>query len=149
MRKTIGTLVAVASLLVAFLSWQFPKALRESQQGPQPVTTTLPPPPTSDTIPPGGDPNPESHPPGGGVAAPPKSVTACGTLETATLRAGSPAKVASGLATLSITSGQIGSEKFLTLGINSDREARSEAVSGAPDRHDFKTSRGTYFVNIT
>jgi hypothetical protein len=57
--------------------------------------------------------------------------------------------VASGLATLSITSGQIGSEKFLTLGINSDREARSEAVSGAPDRHDFKTSRGTYFVNIT
>lgn len=41
-----------------------------------------------------------------------------------------------------------GSEPYLTLGIASDRDTLTKAVLGAPARFHFKTSLGTYFVNV-
>jgi hypothetical protein len=77
-----------------------------------------------------------------------KTIPKCNSPETVTLRPGAPAKVASGLAVLSVRTAHEGSELYLTLGIASDRDTLAEAVLGAPARFHFKTSRGTYFVNV-
>jgi hypothetical protein len=43
----------------------------------------------------------------------------------------------------------MGSERFLTLNISSaDLGSWAETILGAPVRHSFKTSLGTYFVNV-
>jgi hypothetical protein len=78
-----------------------------------------------------------------------KSLQACEAPETANLRPGVQAKVASGLAVLSVKMAHEGSEPYLTLGIASDHDTFAEAVLGAPVRLHFKTSRGSYFVNVT
>jgi|SRR5215213_9944984 len=77
-----------------------------------------------------------------------KPTRACDALETATLRTGTPTRVASGLAVLSVRTAREGSEAYLTLTITSDRGALVKAVLGAPARFHFKTSLGSYFVNV-
>jgi hypothetical protein len=77
-------------------------------------------------------------------------VRACQTPETATLRPGSSARVASGLAVLSVSMAREGSEPYLSLNISSDRDTLTQAVLGVSlDPFRFKTSLGTYFVNVT
>jgi hypothetical protein len=80
---------------------------------------------------------------------PAKPTRACDLPETATLHPGTPARVAAGLAVLSVRTAREGSEPYLTLGITSDRDTLAEAVLGAPARFNFKTSLGTYFVNVS
>jgi hypothetical protein len=77
-----------------------------------------------------------------------KPTRVCDAPETAILRPGVPARVASGLAVLSVKTAREGSESYLTLSIASDRGTLAEAVLGAPARFHFKTSRGAYFVNV-
>jgi hypothetical protein len=79
----------------------------------------------------------------------PKPKRACDTPETATLRPGNPARVASGLAILSVRMAREGSEPYLTLSITSDRDTLAGAVLDAPAQFHFKTSLGTYFVNVS
>jgi hypothetical protein len=69
--------------------------------------------------------------------------------EIATLQPGVPAKVASGLAVLSVKTVREGSEPYLTLSIASDLNTLAKSVLGAPVRYRFTTSRGDYFVNVT
>lgn len=160
----LSALVALIGLLVAYLAWQYPRVPRgESQPVPQETpalaeaTVTLASEPGSDASP-SSSPGPPPQTPQEGErpkaqdSAPPnasKSVRACEALEPATLRADSPATVISGLVTLSITPNQLGSEKFVTLKMSSDRESRAEMVLGAPDRYRLETSRGPYFVDVT
>jgi hypothetical protein len=135
-------LVGLVAILVAYLAWQYPEAPRTGPKNSDPVGATTTPtatgPETNDIPRPSHSPTPDLP-----------SAPSCRSLEIATLKATAPSMVASGLVTLSITPGQLGSEKFLTLGINSDTESRVETVLGASGRYSFKTSAGTYIINVT
>jgi hypothetical protein len=155
----IGVVLTLIGLVIAFLSWRHPVApsavAAGTAQSSEPPTSP-PPRPTPVEQPPvkisgvtlanegarGGEPH---------TALPhrEKPTRACDRPETATLHPGSAARVASGLAVLSVKKAHEGSEPYLTLGISSDRDTLAEAVLGAPTRYHFKTSLGTYFVNVS
>lgn len=138
----IGALAGVVAVLLAYLAWQPPKSDR-AKAPPAGATTAANPKPATDDVP------GKTQSPLGVSLVAGKSAQSCETPETATLGTATPVRVASGLVTLSVTPGRLGSEEFLTLGISSDRETRAEMVLGAPVRYSFKTSLGTYIVNVT
>jgi len=174
----ISALAALVGLVLAYLPWQYPKVSSTSSVNPveeartSDSTAGAPGPTTDSPGTPGLPPTTEAHkldsafdnsdsPGQPGVSdgdhPPPRppvgeeSPRACASIESATLRVGRPAKVASGLASLSISPGRMGSEPFVTLGIRSDRGAQPqrEAVLGAPSHYSFETSRGRFFVDVT
>lgn len=170
----ISAIAAVVALVLGYLAWQYPKQPLPDPAGPL-ETSEVPqstdfadehsgdrdgthPPPTSDYSRTDSDSNHDAG--AGGSSAKPEdggkgkedgpggSPGSCGVPEIATVRPGAPAKVASGLAVLSVKTAREGSEPYLTLGIASDRDTFAEAVLGAPVGYRFATSRGTYFVNV-
>jgi len=174
----ITVVIGVISIVVAVLAWLHPFAPRSNATGTGETTTShessVPPVDPQPVKPPinpqnGG----ESHPPDPERSSskevsvdstsevreaakphparpdPAKLSRACDAPETATVRPGAPAKVASGLAVLSVKTAREGSEPYLTLGIASDRDTFTKAVLGAPVRYRFATSRGDFFVNVT
>lgn len=174
----ITVVIGVIGIVVALLAWLHPFAPRSSATGMVETTTSLEPSvqpldphPSKSPVSPQ---NPgESHPPDPGKPPseeipadstskviggaqphtarpdPAKPTRACNVPETATVRPGAPAQVASGLAVLSVRTAREGSEPYLMLGIASDRDALTKAVLGAPVRYLFATSRGAYFANVT
>jgi hypothetical protein len=172
----INAIAAVVALILGYLAWQYPMQSRSNPAGPPETSevhqgtdfanrngTPTPPPPASNYS--GTDSDSNHDAASGGSAKPEdegkgkgdepgsspsfrRSMQACGVPEIATLRPGAPAKVASGLAILSVKAAREGSEPYLTLGIASDRDTVAEAVLGAPMRYRFATSRGTYFVDV-
>ena len=161
----ISAVAAVAALVLAYVAWQYPEPV-----GPCPwpasarrwvcrTPAALPDagdvvargsssiPPTIHILPKAGT----STPPAAKGEDHPGSLlvrTSCGASVIANLRPGAPAQVASGLVVLSVTTGRMGSETYLTLGLTSDRNTLAEAVFGAPARYRIETSAGPYFVNV-
>ena len=148
----ISLVIAFLTLVIGFLTWRYPFAPRPETSAADTGTTTTtisePPVQPSPESPPFESPVPSRAQPPTDPPALAKPARACDALETATLRPGAPAPVASGLAVLSVKTAREGSEPYLTLTIASDRGALAEAVLGAPARFHFKTSLGSYFVNV-
>ena len=140
----IAAIAGVIGLVIAFLAWIYPFAPRSDASATATGRTTASSEPPAQPSP-GPTPfKPPVHP----QLNPAKPSRACDAPETATLRPGAPARVASGLAVLSVKTAREGSEPYLTLGIVSDRDTLTQAVLGAPARFHFKTSLGAYFVNV-
>jgi len=172
----IAAVAAVIALVIAFLAWIHPFA-PPSNVSPVEPGKTLPPssespaspsPELKPSDPPVLQPLDSREPSTAGVSGtgltsgiedvarphikgvnPVEPTRSCGAPEIATLRPGAPAKVASGLAVLSVKAAREGSEPYITLGIASDRDTLTEAVLGASGHYRFATSRGAYFVNVT
>jgi hypothetical protein len=171
----VAAMAGVIGLVIAFLAWIHPFAPRSeasaSDMGKMATssepTAQTPQPPllTSDHFGTGSDSN--QHAASGSTSAKPepggkvqgddsgnsrgfrRSIQSCGVPDVATLRPGAPAKMASGLAVLSVKTAREGSEPYVTLSVTSDRDTLSKAILGAPVRYRFATSRGAYFVNVT
>jgi len=171
----ISAIAAVVALVLGYLAWQYPKHLPDPVGPPETAEVhqrtdfaddhsgdrdDTPPPPASDYSRTDADADSNHDAGAGGSSAklvdggkekrdePRGSPGSCGLPEVANLRPGTPAKVASGLAILSVKTAREGVEPYLTLGIVSDRGAVAIAVLGAPVDYRFATSRGTYFVNV-
>src|SRR5215218_7282517 len=156
----IGVAIGVIGLILTFLNWVHPFAPGSKVSGTGETTTSSetsvqPPgpqpgkPPVEDVVvdlPREGEGGLRPHTRPLNPATPTR---ACDMPETASLRPGVPAQMASGLAVLSVKTAQEGSEPYLTLGIASDRDTLTRAVLGAPVSYHFATSRGAYFVNVT
>jgi len=137
----IGALLGAVAIISAYFFWRFPYLTQE------PVGEVIMTEIHGEAEPP--PPRPYPTPPLGTTTVLETPQRSCRPPKPLPLSEGSPVKVASSLATLAVAPGRIGTETFLTLGISSDREARSEVVLGAPQHYRFQTSLGNYFVNVT